>query len=57
MKPNLARAGPRCQPLKILPATGHTLNLEKPAAFHRHVREFLGTVSAGRVSEVARTRG
>ena len=31
--------------LKILPATGHTLNLEEPDAFNRHVREFLDTVS------------
>ncbi len=31
--------------LKILPATGHTLNLEEPEAFNRYVREFLDTVS------------
>jgi hypothetical protein len=52
--------------LKILPATGHTLNLEEPEAFNRHVREFLDMVSgaAGQsrsmgiaVMTPARTRG
>lgn len=33
--------------LWILPKTGHTINLEEPAAFNQGVHDFLGLVSAG----------
>ena len=31
-----------------MPNTGHTLNLEEPAAFNQHVADFLHAVDAGR---------
>jgi pimeloyl-ACP methyl ester carboxylesterase len=34
--------------LTIMPRTGHTSNLEDPAAFNRIVEEFLEAVAAGR---------
>jgi len=34
--------------LLVLPKTGHTINLEEPAAFNRAVAEFLAQVDAGR---------
>ncbi len=34
--------------LLVLPATGHAINLEEPAAFHRAVSDFLTLVEAGR---------
>jgi pimeloyl-ACP methyl ester carboxylesterase len=34
--------------LLVLPKTGHTLNLEEPAAFNQAVAEFLAQVIAGR---------
>ena len=34
--------------LVVVPRTGHTINLEEPAAFNRAVDEFLATVDAGR---------
>lgn len=34
--------------LLVLPATGHTINLEEPAAFNRVVLDFLSMVDAGR---------
>ncbi len=34
--------------LSVLPKTGHTLNLEEPAAFNGIVAEFIATVEAGR---------
>ena len=34
--------------LAVLPKTGHTLNLEEPAAFNALVAEFLAQVEAGR---------
>lgn len=36
--------------LLVLPRTGHTCNLEDPAAFNRAVADFIGTVDAGRWS-------
>ena len=41
----------------ILPATGHTLNLEEPELFNRLVLDFLTTVEQGRwpVREAATT--
>lgn len=38
----------RSSGLVVLPRTGHTLNLEEPAAFNRAVDEFLATVEQGR---------
>jgi pimeloyl-ACP methyl ester carboxylesterase len=34
--------------LVVMPNTGHTLNLEEPAAFNQHVADFLHAVDAGR---------
>ena len=34
--------------LMVLPKTGHTINLEEPAAFNQAVAEFLAQVTAGR---------
>jgi pimeloyl-ACP methyl ester carboxylesterase len=34
--------------LVVMPNTGHTLNLEEPAAFNQHIADFLHTVDAGR---------
>jgi pimeloyl-ACP methyl ester carboxylesterase len=36
--------------LLVLPRTGHTCNLEEPAAFNRAVADFMATVDAGRWS-------
>ena len=36
--------------LLVLPRTGHTCNLEEPAAFNRAVADFIATVDAGRWS-------
>jgi hypothetical protein len=36
--------------LLVLPKTGHTLNLEEPAAFNGAVAEFLAMVEAGKWS-------
>ena len=36
--------------LAVLPRSGHTLNLEEPAAFNRLVADFVATVEAGRWS-------
>ncbi|MSQ54542.1 MAG: alpha/beta hydrolase [Betaproteobacteria bacterium] len=33
--------------LAVLPKSGHTLNLEEPGAFNRHVAEFIAAVEAG----------
>src|SRR5690606_32385738 len=42
----LKRTIPACG-LWILPKTGHTINLEEPAAFNQGVHDFLGLVTAG----------
>jgi pimeloyl-ACP methyl ester carboxylesterase len=34
--------------LAVIPNTGHAINLEEPAAFNRHIDDFLHTVEAGR---------
>jgi pimeloyl-ACP methyl ester carboxylesterase len=34
--------------LLVLPCTGHTINLEEPAAFNQHLERFLARVDAGR---------
>ena len=34
--------------LVVLPRTGHTANLEEPAAFNAAVQDFIATVDAGR---------
>ena len=34
--------------LQILPNTGHTINIEEPAAFNAAVSDFLAQVEAGR---------
>ena len=34
--------------LAVLPKTGHTLNLEEPAAFNRLLTDFFDLVEAGR---------
>ena len=34
--------------LAVLPRTGHTANLEEPAAFNAAVQDFIATVDAGR---------
>ncbi|AMN44000.1 alpha/beta fold hydrolase [Rhodoplanes sp. Z2-YC6860] len=34
--------------LVVMPNTGHTMNLEEPAAFNQHVSDFLHSVDAGR---------
>jgi pimeloyl-ACP methyl ester carboxylesterase len=46
----LKRSVPRCG-LLILPKTGHTINLEEPAAFNAAVEGFLGAVEHGRWRE------
>lgn len=38
----------RTADLAVLPGTGHTLHLEEPDAFNRHLGEFLHQVEAGR---------
>jgi pimeloyl-ACP methyl ester carboxylesterase len=43
MKQMIASAG-----LVVMPNAGHTINLEEPAAFNRHLGEFLHAVDAGR---------
>ncbi|HUA53757.1 MAG TPA: alpha/beta hydrolase [Candidatus Sulfotelmatobacter sp.] len=43
----LKRAIPRCGAL-MLPRTGHTINLEEPAAFNDALEDFLHTVERGR---------
>jgi pimeloyl-ACP methyl ester carboxylesterase len=43
MKRAIATAG-----LVVMPNTGHTVNLEEPAAFNQHVADFLHAVEAGR---------
>jgi pimeloyl-ACP methyl ester carboxylesterase len=43
----LKRAIPACG-LLVLPKTGHTINLEEPAAFNQAVADFLAQVAAGR---------
>lgn len=43
----LKRTVPRCG-LAIVPRTGHTINLEEPAAFNRALEEFLHAVERGR---------
>ncbi|MBZ0141817.1 MAG: alpha/beta hydrolase [Pseudorhodoplanes sp.] len=43
MKRTISTAG-----LVVLPNTGHTINLEEPAAFNRHVMDFLHAVDTGR---------
>jgi pimeloyl-ACP methyl ester carboxylesterase len=45
----LKRAIPACG-LLVLPKTGHTINLEEPAAFNLAVADFLAQVAAGRWS-------
>jgi len=34
--------------LVVMPQAGHTVNLEDPDAFNRHVQEFIGAVDSGR---------
>lgn len=43
MKRNIPSAG-----LAVIPCSGHTVNLEEPAAFNHAVQDFLTTVEAGR---------
>ena len=43
MKRKLPRSG-----LVVLPTSGHTINLEEPAAFNRALLDFLTAVDAGR---------
>jgi pimeloyl-ACP methyl ester carboxylesterase len=43
MKRRIKTAG-----LVVMPNTGHTLNLEEPAAFNRHLQDFLHAVDLGR---------
>jgi len=43
----LKRTIPRCG-LMMLPKTGHTINLEEPAAFNAGVESFLHAVERGR---------
>ena len=43
----LKRVIPRAA-LAVFPKTGHTLNLEEPELFNRHLAEFIATVEAGR---------
>ena len=43
MKRTIPTAG-----LVVMPNTGHTINLEEPAAFNQHVADFLHAVEAGR---------
>lgn len=54
LKRNIARCG-----LLMLPRTGHTINLEEPAAFNAALEEFLHAIERGRWGErdaVARQR-
>lgn len=54
LKRNIPRSG-----LLMLPKTGHTINLEEPAAFNAAVESFIGAVEHGRWEErdpVARQR-
>ncbi len=46
MKRTIPAAG-----LVVIPRSGHTINLEEPAAFNRAVGEFIAQVDAGRWSE------
>ena len=41
----------RSSALVLIPRSGHTVNLEEPAAFNRAVEEFITHVDAGRWSE------
>jgi pimeloyl-ACP methyl ester carboxylesterase len=41
----------RSAALVLIPRSGHTVNLEEPAAFNRSVEEFMAQVDAGRWSE------
>ena len=41
----------RSAALVLIPRSGHTVNLEEPAAFNRAVEEFIAQVDAGRWSE------
>jgi pimeloyl-ACP methyl ester carboxylesterase len=43
MKQTISSAG-----LVVMPNTGHTINLEEPTAFNRHLDEFLHAVDSGR---------
>jgi pimeloyl-ACP methyl ester carboxylesterase len=43
MKRTISTAG-----LVVMPNTGHTINLEEPAAFNQHVADFLHAVDTGR---------
>ncbi|WP_291298939.1 alpha/beta fold hydrolase [Elioraea sp.] len=43
MKRHIAASG-----LVVMPCTGHTLNLEEPAAFNAHLAEFFSAVELGR---------
>jgi pimeloyl-ACP methyl ester carboxylesterase len=43
LKRTIQRSG-----LAVFPKTGHTLNLEEPELFNRHVAEFIAQVEAGR---------
>jgi pimeloyl-ACP methyl ester carboxylesterase len=43
MKRMISTAG-----LLIIPKSGHTINLEEPDVFNRHVLDFVGIVDAGR---------
>ena len=43
LKRTISRSG-----LAVFPKTGHTLNLEEPELFNRHVAEFIAQVEAGR---------
>jgi pimeloyl-ACP methyl ester carboxylesterase len=43
LKHTISRSG-----LAVFPKTGHTLNLEEPELFNRHVAEFIAQVEAGR---------
>ena len=46
----LKRTIPRCG-LMMLPKTGHTINLEEPAAFNAAIENFLHAVERGRWGE------
>jgi hypothetical protein len=43
MKRTISTAG-----LLIIPRSGHTINLEEPDVFNRHVLDFVNVVDAGR---------
>lgn len=53
---HLKRHVPRCG-LMMLPKTGHTINLEEPAAFNRALEDFLHAVEHGRWRERNRSGG